>query len=281
MDDITYNLSCQNGHDILLTPTALQSFLEEGNFECEECHELLSLDDKLVLKCQVCDGEWEVSDLDEAASVVVDELCSHCEEFTQAHFYVPGSHAEAIAEYQWTADGVDTQPLKREGRKDYWEGLIHFCTREQFVSIINSNTIKANPTGLYQLPAVCLTETPSTDCSELQAVHGEYGIMFRKNHLMKVGANPALYMLPNLVAAQGTFAPELRPFVNIIRTRVTHPEKREYDFLHEREWRVPHDIDLRTTPPIGIVLPNKPDHVKFGGLGGDTILRAAKRYQEL
>jgi hypothetical protein len=277
-----YAVTCPNGHRTRMDPTELQSFLEEGDSACTTCGKPLRLDCHLSLFCQICDQPWDVHTLQEAITAA-DDTCRHCEEFADdAYFYVPGSHHENIAQYQWTTDGADASALAREGRQDYWEGLIHFCNREQFVSIFKFGRILASPTGYFHLPAVCLTETPASQCAELKMAHGDYGYVFRKGQLILEGANPALYVQASLlrVIRDTTATASIRPFVNLLRTRQTDPDGKQYDFLHEREWRVPSDIDLEKTKPLGVVLPAG-GRQKFHGKDGETILAAARVFGEL
>jgi hypothetical protein len=278
-----YELICEQGHTITLSPTKLQAFLEEGDLSCNECGDPLELDSPLSLYCQICDCPWDVSTLQEAAAAAAD-TCRHCEEFARdAYFYVPGCHQENVAQYEFTTDGADGSSLARKGRHDYWEGLIHFCTREQFVSIFRTGKIVASPTGFFGLPAVCLTETPASECVELKAAHGEYGYVFRKGQLILEGANPAVYLQGDLLRSirNAPGAEALHPFVNLLRTRQSEPGKKRYDYLHEREWRVPGDVDLEKTPPLGVILPDVHRSLKFGGSDGEAVLAAAQSLGEL
>jgi hypothetical protein len=79
----------------------------------------------------------------------------------------------------------------------------------------------------------------------------------------------------------GGFANMVRPYVNVVRTKKIDPAKPRYDYLHEREWRVPSDVDLSVYKPFGVILaePNTPG--RFGGVDGDIIFRAAASYGEL
>jgi hypothetical protein len=281
---MTYDLICKNGHNVSLGPSELESILQDEDFICGTCGAQLQLDDTLSLICHICDQPWDVSSLEEGA-FAISQTCSHCAEFTNdAFFHVPGSHFEDIAEYEWTHNGANAASLKRRGRLDYWEGLIHFCNRGQFVSIFRVGKILARATGYFKLPAVCLTETPSSECAELKKTHGDHGFVFRKSALMAVGGNPALYLREPLISAQlarGGFASEVQPFINLLRIPRIDPSGVRYDFLHEREWRVPGDIDLVTTTPFGVVIPDGPPTQRFGGRDGATILAAARRYDEL
>jgi hypothetical protein len=114
----------------------------------------------------------------------------------------------------------------------------------------------------------------------MKKAHGEYGFVFRKSDLMKIGGNPALYMRKPLIVAK-SFAPEVKPFVNLLRIPKIEPSQPRYDFLHEREWRVPTDIVLKSTLPFGVILPAAPRSLRFRGKDGDTLLEMAGKYGEL
>jgi hypothetical protein len=205
-------------------------------------------------------------------------------------FHIPESRFYEIAGYEWHRDGRDRNKLAREGREDYWEGLIHFCKRPEFVAIFEDGRIKAAATGYYchtkasKAAAVCLTETPLDQCKELTDTHGPYGYVFSKRDIIRSGGAPAIYLPVDLIRAQeraGGFAPELIPFVNLIRIPSVHPGKSKIDYLHEREWRVAGDIDLKTVVPFGVIIPGRTDYEKFRGPGWETLLAAASRFEEI
>ncbi|MFA9480039.1 hypothetical protein ACERK3_17315 [Phycisphaerales bacterium AB-hyl4] len=147
--------------------------------------------------------------------------------------------------------------LIRPGRTDYWEGVIHFCEPEEFAAIHRDDRIKACSTGYFKRPAVCLTEATQGNWSELQRVHGPFGYVFRKRQLIEIGGAPAIYMPYNLLEAQKVigFSDKVKPFVNLLHLRSTDlsgPPR--HDYLHEREWRVPHDIVFNNAEPFGVIV---------------------------
>jgi hypothetical protein len=275
-----YRLRCNNGHLISLDASGFQSVLEEDDAECDQCGEKLELEHDVALVCQICSMTYEAKTLEEA-NLAASEPCIHCRVFEKSAFFrVPGSHAEDIGEYEWSRSSTNPKRLARIGRKDYWEGLIHFCNRDQFISILKDGKIKANPTGYFKSPAVCLTETPSHDCAELKKTHGDYGLIFQKKELIQIGGNPALYLGSAMINEQltnGGFATAVKPFVNLLRT----PGKagfRPYNFLHEREWRVLGNIEIKQIKPFGIILPEGTGRRRFRGKDGELILLAARMY---
>jgi hypothetical protein len=161
----------------------------------------------------------------------------------------------------------------------------------------NTKKQKARIFGAIQLPtgfyvhtkpklarAVCLTEAPIDECGELAQTHGAYGYVFAKKHILGVGGAPAMYLTEAQIRAQerrSGFAPGLIPLVNLIRIPSAHPGKRKVDYLHEREWRVPGDIDLKEVIPFGVIIPGRSGYEKFRGPDWETLLRAAAHYEEM
>lgn len=284
-DDAIYDLECSKGHRLSVTATELEEYIEDDSLHCKKCARAVELCEEVSLECHVCSGVYHVTSLEEAR-LAEDTPCEHCHDLGgfAAYFMVPGSWPFRLAEYEWSRNPANPKQLRRVGRDDYWEGVVHFCTRKQFVSIFEEQKIRACRTGYFREPAVCLTETPMEFSSELKAVHGEYGFVFKKSRIIAAGGNPAIYMAPELIRAQsraGGFDPAVKPFINLIRLKALHSGKSHYDFLHEREWRVPSDIDLRGVPPFAVIIPGETTRAKFKGRDRDALLSAAMCYQEL
>lgn len=132
--------------------------------------------------------------------------------------------------------------------------------------------------------AVCLTETPVDECGELTQAHGTYGYVFSKKDIIALGGVPALYLTEGQIKAQeraGGFSPGLIPLITLIRIPSAHPGKRKVDYLHEREWRVAGDIDLKKVVPFGVIIPGRSGYEKFRGPNWEKLMRAAARYEEL
>ncbi len=286
----TYSCTCENGHTLALTATELEAVLEDPELSCERCGDPLELDDDITLVCQVCSEEFTAQTIEDAHGII-DCGCGSCEHRgLSGSIHVPGSRFYDIAAYEWHRDGRSAKKLRRPGRKDYWEGLIHFCQRSEFVSIFGERKIKGAPTGFYvhtkssKAAAVCLTETPINECGELVKTHGKYGYVFRKKDIIGINGAPAIYLTEELIRLQeraGGFSSRLIPFINLLRIPSAHPGKTKIDYLHEREWRVGADIDLRVTVPFGVIIPGRSGYDKFRGPRWRTLLRAASRYEEL
>jgi hypothetical protein len=281
---MAYTLMCSNGHPEECTLSELEYHLYQGDPICTRCSTYQELQTNVVLECPICTQVYNAGSFDEVRTVL-DTACEQCLEMGDhsSDFQIQGSWGYAIAQYDWSRDGKNPQALERSGRTDYWEGVIHFCTRDQFISIYRDRILRAQPTGYFTLPAVCLTETPIASSRELQQRHGEYGFLFKKSQLIAIGGNPAIYLAPEILRAQetvGTHA-KLKPFVNLLRVGSLHPDSTHYDFLHEREWRVPHDISLDQHAPFAVIIPGSTSAAKFSGQDWGFLLDAANEFSEL
>jgi hypothetical protein len=277
-----FTVVCERGHSRKLDPTALEHLIQSGEFGCKRCSNDYTLEGSVELVCHICDQTWEVSDLTEAM-YAMDTACSHCEhvgDWTEPSYHVPHSWGMLSAQFEWVQRDRGSKSLKRAGRDDYWEGLIHFCTAEQFGAIHESGVIRACRTGYYRKPAVCLTEATAGGWDELKSLHGEFGFVFKKRDILKAGGGPVIYLSQHLIDTQrahGGFDEKLKPFVNVVRTEYTDPERKRYDYLHEREWRMPADIILRRAKVYGVI------SGKFGQKtkGWENIFRAKIEYPEV
>ena len=222
---------------------------------------------------------------------MLDERCPECAGSKEwdADFYsvvVADSWSAYYGVYDWTASGKRMDALERKGRTDYWEGLVHFCEAEQFIAIYEERRIRASSTGLYakrnpsETKAVCLTEATMPNWEELKKSHGEYGFVFRKRDIIGASGAPAIYLPQSVLDAitqRGQPIPKtLWPYLNKLTIPSITPGKK-YDFLHEREWRVPQDIDLNVVQPYAVTFPRQ----RPGIDREELILQAAIEFQEL
>ncbi|QDT55486.1 hypothetical protein Pan44_35300 [Caulifigura coniformis] len=289
---LSIELTCENddcGHEysVSVSPSDLQQRLEEQDINCPHCGEQLS--GSGTLECYVCTNTQDFHDLTEAG-YAIEEKCPACAGHPQwegdVNFYtmrVAGSWYSEMRSYEWALEQKLTDELEREGRTDYWEAVIHFCKAEEFVAIYRDRTIRAASTGLYKKrnpddsKAVCLTEATVPNWDELKATHGHYGYVFQKRELIAISGAPAIY-LPESVIAQmkqtGERIPKtLWPYLN----KLSLKPGQKFDYLHEREWRVPRDIKLDDVKPFGVVFP----HVRPGVEDETLIIQAAREFGEV
>ncbi len=249
-DEPEYLLSCGCTGGRALSASQLEDLLLDADYQCGECGEGLALDaGDLVLECQVCDMTFETESLADATARL-DERCGTCSrhDFPVDTIHVPGSFRATMSEYEWVRAGRGKEELVRKGRLDYWEGVVHFCEPHEFASIVTDRVIRASSTGRFGLPAVCLTEVPASDWAEIRQAHGRLGFVFKKHDVIRMGGGPALYLPDHLIDAQ-KWHPGVAPFGQLLREPAAGHAGRRYNFLHEREWRVPRDILLDETPP--------------------------------
>jgi hypothetical protein len=277
-----FTLACDNGHVKNLTATELEDLIDSGEFGCTECNRPLAFDDptRVTLECHVCSMTFEVTSLDEANATMY-LGCQGCEGrgFDGQSIHVPRSFYYRSAQYEWMRSGREQAPLRRPGRTDYWEGVIHFCDAEEFASIQRDGRIEARPTGKFKLPAVCLSEATEGGWEELRKQHGQFGFIFHKRDILALGGGPALYLPDALITAQDAigFADVVKPFVTLLRTGANAPGRKRHDYLFEREWRIPNDIVFGHLPPYAVISGAFDETT----LGWDDIYTALMIYEEI
>lgn len=254
-------ITCENSHRLSLDTNELEDILEMAS--CPLCGgEIESINPPTIaVGCPICNWSDSRANLNDAICWL-HEGCPNCEKIEEAFskVYLVGSFRYGLSGMQAyrSFSEKDVSGLTRDGRADYWEILIHFCQIDELVSILDQRTILASPTGYYQLPAVCLTETPLEFTEEIRKEHGEFGVAFRKGEIIRNGGMPALYIIKSLLTEQennGGFCGSIKPFVNLLRLKGQAETRKRYDFLHEREWRIDKDIKFDEILPISIVLP--------------------------
>src|SRR5207248_3512053 len=124
-----------------------EDWLEQAKIECESCGVELSVDG-LRIECYICDAEFEGYSLSQIPSLL-EERCNNCagREEWDADFYsirIAGSWSSEYDIYDWTANRKQVGALERKGRTDYWEGLVHFCSAEEFIAIFRDRRIRAS-----------------------------------------------------------------------------------------------------------------------------------------
>lgn len=192
--------------------------------------------------------------------------------------------------YRWGSRGQSHKRLTLENMPDYWECLVHFTGEEGFLKILQSDLIETNPTGYYgkrpeKTRSVCLTEAPLDFSARFFKSYGPIGFVFRKGELQKIGALPLMQLSQAAIQAQedgGGFVDRLKPFVQLIRTTSTGSKgRRRYDWIHDREWRVPVSIDLSRVRPIGVVFSEPVAFTAKGNPLWRAKIEAAIRYNEI
>lgn len=132
--------------------------------------------------------------------------------------------------------------------------------KERLFSILEQKKLRATRMPWTNKPAACFTECTWSSLMDHANRYSRYGLGFNKGYLFSRGGGPAIYLTPGLMEHQeqhvgkeiDPFAPTLFAFVTPFcppyapkkyRERFW-PKRKTIDFSHEREWRVPHDLDF-------------------------------------
>lgn len=202
-----------------------------------------------------------------------------------------GSDAAKFYSFRWGRQTQQYKTLLPENMKDYWEYLIHFTSEKAFVEILNSDSILKSPTGRYYKDklykefskAVCLTETPLEYANRFFDNYGKVGFVFRKSDLQKHGAQPIINLTDKLLKLQkgSGWHNSLIPFIQLIRAKSTGGSGARYDWLHDREWRIPSDIEFSVVEPVGIVFAEPISYRSKGDKVWHAKIEAASRFKEI
>lgn len=275
-----YLVNCENGHELSLSLSDIEEILE--NELCPECEgKIESIEpDDFSVECLSC--MWENFVDWEAAGSHLVLGCPRC----SGTVYLVGSFAYEIALNEPELKEYTYSLTTRKGRPDYWYFLTHFCKRDEFVKILDGNIIQAKQTGYFNVPAVCFTHVPLSFTKEIRKRQGEYGIVFREKDIYGYGGQPAIYIRENLLIIQNSlqgFSDYLKPFINLIRTPEINSdgEKKIYNFYHEREWRVPKDVDLNILQPLGLIYPEGDNYLKYSGPSWDKLIKYASKFGQI
>lgn len=287
MDEKEYLVTCKAGHKQKMSADEISEVIEYPHCQKRNCDaEIIDVEPKEIkLECVECG--WEESSLWNEAYYW--EECPRCRSNTDTcgDIQVVGTRSHSVKEYLNFAPHTDSRPYIRKDRPDYWEVVIHYTSEDYFLKIMKEQKIKASSTGYFGLPAVCLTEAPIKFNKEFKKRYGEYGIAFKKSDIIRSGGGPAVYLIDSVISSQNTnhgFDDSLKPFVNVIRIPTTapiHKSQKRVDYLHDREWRYPSDIDFTAVPPIGLIIPRNSAKRIFYGPDGDKLVSLAWDIKEI
>ncbi len=104
--------------------------------------------------------------------------------------------------------------------------------------ILKEKILEANITGYYNYlkstKSVCFTDLSIRGLSRHAQKYSPYGIAFMKRLIYESDGGPALYIRENLLKTREDCG-NINNFVNKINIK-------NFDFHHEREWRIPNDF---------------------------------------
>lgn len=171
--------------------------------------------------------------------------------------------------------------LTRNDKKDFSNGA---TAKENLISILTSRKIfAARPHCIFnkeiedigrlakqKCRVACFTETPLTEIGNLakkidgRAIELEpYGLVFRKEDLIKAGGQPAIYV--NSYGGNTWLRESLRELFDTAKANSSSKLWRivpylnamheKYDFSWEREWRIHDDFKFKIADIVCIILP--------------------------
>lgn len=177
--------------------------------------------------------------------------------------------------------------MKPEQRPDFSRGLIHFTRKrigktrhfendpggdplapdeieippiEVLSEILRDGFLRgSNNKGFIKgtNPAVCFSEVPLASVRYFAALDGMrysvYGIAISKQAAFQLGARPVIYLPDN----EGEWIPPDQKWRHV---RFEHGN---VDFTHEREWRLPGDLDLAKLPGFYLLVWDPSDSERF------------------
>lgn len=198
----SYTVTCKNGHNFDLSVSELEEVLKWGN--CPKCSANIGSVDppETQVVCAFCG--WEETNDWESAVGYFFSGCPRCSregegECNSDSVHIAGSFYNKVDFFEYYKGKISGKEFVRLDRPDYREIVIHFCKRDELISILDTQKALAKPTGYYRLPAVCLSEVPLIYSSELRKRHGDYGLAFRKKEILEYGGQPAIYLTDNLI----------------------------------------------------------------------------------
>lgn len=107
--------------------------------------------------------------------------------------------------------------------------------------ILREKKLRSSETGYYGkskgTKSVCFTDLTTRGLNRHSKQFSAYGIAFLKDFIFEKNGGPALYIRENLLKKTSEQHDLIKPYVNKINIKT-------FDYHHEREWRVPHDLDF-------------------------------------
>ena len=120
-------------------------------------------------------------------------------------------------------------------------------SKDRLINILKTQTIIGSPMPWIEgnPEAVCFTECVWQGLVRHTDQFSSYGLVFNKRSIFKRGGGPALYVRGDLVSSFDSSLPqEQRVFVTPFDPDCSLKPGVRLDFLHEREWRLPGNLDF-------------------------------------
>jgi hypothetical protein len=110
---------------------------------------------------------------------------------------------------------------------------------EILTKILNDKVIYASETGYYHkslnTKSVCFADLTIRGLLRHSQKYSSFGLAFLKQIVYENGGAPALYIREDILSEKISLPDTIKPFVNKLNLD-------NYDFHHEREWRIPNDF---------------------------------------
>ena len=158
-------------------------------------------------------------------------------------------------------------------RPDFSNYLAHFTkdisdentALDILIKILKERKLCASKMPWTNVRAVCFTECPWGSLLAHAQRYSSYGLGFEKNFIFSRNGAPVYYVRADQYEKQ-KWHKHLKPFVTPFWPYYAPKEKKDFrlcDYSHEREWRVPHDLEFEYEKISFVILNAYEDMAKF------------------
>jgi hypothetical protein len=152
----------------------------------------------------------------------------------------------------------DATPISEAKKPGTLPDIAALSAKDRLLKILKDAKLRATRMPWTNKPAVCFTECTWASLFAHAKQYSRYGLGFRKEFLFKAGGGPAIYMSPALLERQKAhigaekepfdeqlysfLTPFAPPYMSSAYKKQYWSSKKNIDYSHEREWRVPYDL---------------------------------------
>lgn len=219
---------------------------------CSNCNiwicdkHLLENSDK-YFKCSVCDSIHKLSCINNKSKYLDDEserVCDKCYERVDDIL----KQVKSTVTNKNILDNIDKNSkfyvTEARENSDLTIMLTHLVKGDNsydvLKSILDKKKLIATETGYYKhtekTKAVCFADLTTKGLLRHSKKYSVYGIAFLKEVIFNKGGGPVLYINDKYLS-EFNIPNKIKPFINKINLE-------NYDFHHEREWRLPIDFEF-------------------------------------
>lgn len=145
--------------------------------------------------------------------------------------------------------------------------------KDKLISILKSKTIYKSTMPWTDIDAVCFTECPWNSLIEHSKNYSPYGLGFSKKFIFGRHGAPVMYMRVDAFIEErksefNHFRDDLKflvtPFQPIYTpSRIKRLHEKPVDYTHEREWRIPTDLNFEYKDVVFVVVKSNEDFASF------------------